>query len=80
MWNLYGIKGDGPRKLVAMFDSEQQLQAYVNYATLKTEPDGSHKFEQKTPLASYSNYEYERAAAGQEVPEDLPVNPSPTML
>ena len=80
MWNLYGIKGDSPRKLVAMFDSEQQLQAYVSYATLKTEPDGTHKFEQKTPLASYTNYAYERAEPGQAVPEDLPVNPSPGML
>jgi hypothetical protein len=80
MWNLYGIKTAGKKKLVAMFDSEQQLRAYVNYATLKSEPDGTHKFEQKTALASYTNYEYERAEPGQAVPEEIPVNPTPTML
>ena len=38
MWNLYGLKGEGTRRLVATFDSEQQLLAYVSYATLKHEP------------------------------------------
>ncbi len=35
-----------PRKLVATFDSEEQLLAYVGWATLKKNADGTSKFEQ----------------------------------
>jgi hypothetical protein len=43
---LYASKPGTPRKLVATFDSEQQLLAYVGWATLKTNSDGTSKFEQ----------------------------------
>ncbi len=35
MHYLYGSKKAGPRKLVATFGSEQQLLAYVCWATLQ---------------------------------------------
>jgi len=31
---LYGLKDNAPRRLVATFGSEQQLLAYVHWATL----------------------------------------------
>lgn len=79
MWNLYGIKGDGSRRLVATFGSEQQLLAYVKWATLKTNEDGTYKFEQKTPLTGCANYDYSRAASTDEQ-FDVPYNPTPSML
>lgn len=78
MWRLYGLKPGQERRLVATFDSEQQLLAYVGWATLRRHPDGACDFEQKTPLTGYRAYEYdfqeERSGA------DLPHNPSPSML
>lgn len=40
MHYLYGSKLEGQLKLVATFDSEEQLLAYVRWATLKTNPNG----------------------------------------
>ena len=34
MHYLYGLKDNAPRRLVATFGSEQQLLAYVHWATL----------------------------------------------
>lgn len=44
MYYLYGSKPGVPRKLVATFGSEQQLLAYVHWATL-SEEEGCSKFE-----------------------------------
>ncbi len=41
---LYGSKTGAPKKLVATFDSEEQLLAYVRWATL-SERDGVRQFE-----------------------------------
>ena len=38
MFYLYGSKPRVENKLAATFDSEQQLLAYVRWATLKTNP------------------------------------------
>ena len=57
MHYLYASKPGVPRKLVATFDSEQQLLAYVGWATLKTNPDGTGKFEQGSALAGYQRWE-----------------------
>ena len=53
MHYLYGSKSGLPRRLVATFSSEQQLQAYVRWATL-SEHEGVAKFEQGSSLASYN--------------------------
>ena len=76
---LYGHKADWPPKLVATFDSEPQLLAYVRWATL-SENGGVTKFEQGSPLASFQGWSH-----GQEPPADEDVtavlhNPSPSML
>jgi hypothetical protein len=51
MYYLYGIKRDASRRLVAMFGSEQQLLAYVRWATLEGRGDRRGKFEQGSALA-----------------------------
>jgi len=76
MWNLFGQDRSGDR-LVATFDSEQQLLAYVRWAILETRDDGTMKFEQKTPLTGCHGYRYE-SAAGEA--GDVPHNPTPGML
>uniref|UniRef100_A0A7C2NX65 Uncharacterized protein n=1 Tax=Schlesneria paludicola TaxID=360056 RepID=A0A7C2NX65_9PLAN len=78
MWCLYALKGRQPRKLVATFDSEQQLLAYVQWATLAHKPDGTRTFEQKTPLTGYTGFEHENCPDLGSV--DLPHNPTPGML
>ena len=57
MYFLYASKPGTPRKLVATFDSEQQLLAYVGWATLKKNSDGTSKFEQGSALAGYRRWE-----------------------
>ena len=79
MFALYGIK-QGDRNLVATFDSEPQLQAYVRWATLSKSPDGTFKFEQKTPLVGCTAYEYQRVDDSEADEWDVPHNPSPGML
>lgn len=78
MWQLYGVKRDQQRRLVATFDSEPQLLAYVGWATLRRLDDGALQFEQKTPLSGYSGFEYESGEPSEAV--DLPHNPTPSML
>ncbi len=79
MWNLYGTKSDGDRHVVATFGSEQQLLAYVHWATLAANEDGTYKFEQKTALTGCTSYEYSQNEYPQEG-LDVPYNPTPTML
>ncbi len=42
---LYGTKPNGNRKLVALLGSEQQVPAYVSWATLQATPERKRKFE-----------------------------------
>jgi hypothetical protein len=77
---LYASKPDKPRRLVATFDSEQQLLAYVNWATLSTNADGSAKFEQGSALASYHRWEQSRTPLTDDDPNEVVHNPSPSML
>jgi hypothetical protein len=46
VYYLYGSKKDVARRLVATFGSEQQLLAYVRWATLSGPADKQAKFEQ----------------------------------
>lgn len=78
---LYGSKLPSvERKLVATFDSEQQLLAYVRWATLQENPDGTRKFEQGSPLVGYTRYEYSATPLTDEDPTAVMHNPSPSML
>jgi hypothetical protein len=77
---LYASKPGVPRKLVATFDSEQQLLAYVGWATLKTNPDGTAKFEQGSPLAGYQRWEKSDTPQSEEDATEVFHNPTPSML
>ena len=77
---LYGLEPSGAQKLVASFDTEEQLLAYVRWATLKQNDDGSYKFEQGSPLVGFRHYQYGEAPADIEMPAELPHNPTPSML
>ena len=79
MHYLYGLKSGVPRKLVATFGSEQQLLAYVRWATL-SEHDGLFKFEQGSALASCSGWSQSDSALTEDDPAGVDNNPSPSML
>jgi hypothetical protein len=77
---LYASKSGVSRKLVATFDSEPQLLAYVGWATLKTNADGTAKFEQGSALAGYQRWEKsDTPLTGEDAAKALH-NPSPNML
>ena len=80
MYYLYASKPGVPRKLVATFDSEPQLLAYVGWATLKKNPEGTTKFEQGSALASYNAWEKSPKPLTDEDPAQVVHNPSPSML
>lgn len=80
MFFLYGSKPTVPRKLVATFGSEQQLLAYVVWATLSTHSDRTAKFEQGSALASYHRWEKSCTPLTDEDPTEVVHNPSPGML
>jgi hypothetical protein len=77
---LYGSKKGVARKLVATFDSEQQLLAYVRWATLTPIGHQAGKFEQGSALASYSSWEQSPTPLNDENEESVVHNPSPSML
>ena len=79
MHYLYGSKPGVPRKLVATFGSEQQLLAYVRWATL-SEQSGVHKFEQKSSLAGYTGWGAAEEPLTDEDPDAVDFNPTPSML
>lgn len=79
MYYLYGSKPGVERKLAATFDSEQQLLAYVRWATL-SEKEGLHKFEQGSALVGYQGWSSSTEPLTDEDPQLAPHNPSPSML
>jgi hypothetical protein len=58
MYFLYASRAGTSRKLVATFDSEEQLLAYVGWATLQKNADGTSKFEQGSALSGYRSCEF----------------------
>lgn len=80
MCYLYASKPGVVRKLVATFDTEQQLLAYVNWATLAKNADGTSKFEQGSALAGYQRWEKSNSPVTEDDPELVVHNPSPSML
>jgi hypothetical protein len=77
---LYASKRGVSRKLVATFDSEAQLLAYVGWATLKSNADGTAKFEQGSALAGYQRWEKSQTALTEEDATQVSHNPTPNML
>ena len=80
MHYLYGSKKSVDRRLVATFASEQQLFAYVAWATLKSLGERRGKFEQGSALASYEAWEQSARPLTDEAPEVVVHNPTPSML
>jgi len=80
MYYLYASKPEVERKLVATFDTHPQLRAYVGWATLKSHPDGTAKFEQGSALASYQRWEESSSPLDEQDPTGVAHNPSPSML
>ena len=80
MHYLYGSKKAGPLRLVATFDSEQQLLAYVRWATLKSEGERRGKFEQGSSLATSDAWESTTEPRTEDDPQAVEHNPTPSML
>ena len=80
MHYLYGSKKGVERRLVATFGSEQQLFAYVRWATLKSFGENRGKFEQGSALASYEAWEQSAEPLTDEDAGAVVHNPSPSML
>lgn len=80
MYLLYASKPGRDPQVVATFDSEQQLRAYVIWATLRTHQDGTSDFEQGSALAGYRSWSMQETSSGTSIPEDVFHNPSPNML
>ena len=80
MYYLYGSKSNVARRLVATFGSEQQLLAYVRWATLSGASDQTPKFEQGSALAGYSGWEYSEELLTDDDETSVAHNPTPSML
>ena len=79
MYYLYGSKRSVPRKLVATFDSEPLLLAYVRWATLGVR-DNVYRFEQGSALAGLESWNYATSPLTDDNAESVVHNPSPSML
>jgi hypothetical protein len=64
-----------PRRLFATFGSEQQLLAYVRWATLSGSEDKGSKFEQGSSLAGYSGWEHSEELLTDDDEESVVFNP-----
>jgi hypothetical protein len=80
MHYLYASKRNVSRKLVATFSSQQQLLAYVRWATLQDFGEQRGKFEQGSALASYDAWEQSDHALSEEDETAVLHNPTPSML
>jgi hypothetical protein len=75
----YGSKKDVARRLVATFASEQQLLAYVRWATLSGEDHGTAKFEEGSALAGYTGFEYSSEPLTDDDETQVAHNPTPSI-
>jgi hypothetical protein len=80
MYYLYGSRSGDQLKLVATFDSEQQLLSYVHWATLQHLPGKLAKFEQGSALIGFNESHHSARQLTSDDPSDVPHNPSPSML
>jgi hypothetical protein len=65
---------------VGTFDSEQQLLAYVRWATLEDMGGQRGKFEQGSALAGYEAWERSTDPLTEEDLDGVVHNPTPSML
>lgn len=79
MHYLYGSKLGGSPKLVATFDTEEQLRAYVRWATL-SERDGAFQFEKGSSLAGYHRFDFSNEPRTDDDASAVDHNPTPSML
>jgi hypothetical protein len=77
---LYASKKALPLRLVATFDSEPQLLAYVRWATLEETGERTGKFEQGSVLAGYNRWESSREPLTDDDDSLVEHNPTPNML
>jgi hypothetical protein len=80
VYYLYGSKNDVARRLVATFGSEQQLLAYVRWASLGGPDDRQAKFEQGSALAGYTGFEFSAVPLTAEDKTAVLHNPTSGML
>jgi hypothetical protein len=80
MHYLYGSKSGVERRLLATFSSEQQLRAYVRWATLESTGDRTGKFEQGSVLAGYNRWEESAEDLTGDDASLVEHNPTPSML
>lgn len=80
MHYLYGSKAGVERRLIATFSSEQQLLAYVRWATLEHTGPRAGKFEQGSVLAGYNRWESSAEPLTGEDASLVDHNPTPSML
>jgi len=79
MHYLYGSRPGLSERLVATFDSEAQLLAYVRWATL-SERGGVRQFEKGSSLAGYHAYSYSSEPLTDDDAMTVDHNPTPSML
>ena len=79
MYYLYAPRARAPRRLVATFDSEAQLLAYVRWATL-SEHGGVRRFEKGSSLAGSHEFSYSSEPITNDDSATADHNPSPSML
>jgi hypothetical protein len=79
MYYLYGSRPGTSGKLVATFDSEEQLLAYVRWATL-SEREGVRQFEKGSALAGYHGSRYSSEPDTNDDAATVDHNPTPSML
>jgi len=80
MLYLYCLNPGKTKKLAATFDSEQQMLAYVRWATLQKNADGTYKFEQGRPPRRLHGLRASRTPLTEDDSEQVPHNPTPSML
>jgi redox-regulated HSP33 family molecular chaperone len=76
---LYGSKPGVAKKLVATFESDQQLRAYARWATL-SEKAGVSKFEQGSALVGYQAWSSSDKRLTDDDEAEVLHNPTPSML
>ena len=79
MHYLYRSKSGVPCRLATTFGSEQQLLAYVRWATLAAH-EVVHKFEQGSSLTSYTGWSHSDTPLTQDDSTTVEHNPTPSML
>lgn len=81
MCYLYGTRSDLTTRLVATFDTEPQLLAYVRWATLSGPGrDGAVPFEKGSALAGYQGSRHSLEPLTVDDAALVDHNPSPSML